>query len=328
MRICKVCLMVAVLGFLLMLASCSGGEVSKDDTETFLAGLTTMFAGAMMDESTQIITDFQSSGPPGPDLDEFTDILGSASTAKLRNPDPYGLDTLYGTWRYNIGTDEWYLFAADDPANAILFEWSFLDSLSVAHAAKIRIDSLEFYEDSLPTNIWAGVILDDELLAWLKLEAGYLSLEEVNEVSLIYEVVGQLQVGISMSSAAAIDTIFDGTVSLWAIDRTSNNYRVDLDITVTDNYPEEIVLSDSDGWRMAVEISGVDDTDVVDYVEYERRSISGEITKDGNHAADISGYVWEPDDGTHTSEIVITFSDGTVGDLEDFLAEGYMEALE
>ncbi len=328
MRIGKVCLMGAMLGLLLMLASCSGGEVSRDDTETFLAGLTTMFAGAMMDESTQIINDFQSSAPPGPDLDEYTDILSSASTAKLRNPDPYGLDTLCGTWHL-YAIQGWQHIDLNNPADAILFEWEYVDTAMNPHDAYVLIDSLAFYEDSLPTSLWAGVGMDDDLIAWLKIEAGYLSLEEVNEVSLVYEVVGQLQVGISMSSAAAIDTIFDGTVSLWAIDRTSNNYRVDLDITVTDNYPEEIVLSDSDGWRMAVEISGVDDTDVVDYVEYERRSISGEITKDGNHAADISGHIWEPDDGyEHTTEIVITFSNGEVGNLEDYLAEGYMEALE
>jgi len=160
--------------------------------------------------------------------------------------------------------------------------------------------------------------MDGGLLAWLKLEAGYLSLEEINEVSLTYEIVKQLQVGISLSSATAIDTIFVGTLSLWAINLT-NNYRVDLDVAVAEDYPEEIVLTDSDGWRMEVTFSDVVETDIVEDVEYERRNVSGEITKDGNPAADISGYVWEPDDGTHTSEIVITFSDDTEGDLANYL---------
>ncbi len=312
------------MGLLLMLVSCSSGEVSRNDTEAFLAGLTTMFANAMMDESTGIITDFQSSEPPGPDLDEYTEILGAASTEKLRNPDPYGLDSLYGTWHL-YAIQGWQHIDENNPANAILFEWEYVDTAMNPHDAYVRLDSLDFYQDSLPTGIWAGVGMDGSLIAWLKLEAAYLSLEEVNEVSLVYEVVGQLQVGISLSSATAIDTVFEGTMSLWAINRT-NGYEVDLDITVTDNYPEEIVLSDSDGWEMDANISGVEETDIVDYVEYEKRSVSGEITKDGNHAADISGYVWEPDDDTHTSEIVITFSDGTEGDLEDFLAAGYMAA--
>ncbi len=199
-----------------------------------------------------------------------------------------------------------------------MFEWTYLDTAYVEHDAYIRLDSLTFYQDSLPTKLWAGVGMDGGLLAWLKLEAGYLSLEEINEVSLTYEIVKQLQVGISLSSATAIDTIFVGTLSLWAINLT-NNYRVDLDVAVAEDYPEEIVLTDSDGWRMEVTFSDVVETDIVEDVEYERRNVSGEITKDGNPAADISGYVWEPDDGTHTSEIVITFSDDTEGDLANYL---------
>ncbi len=318
MKHCKICLVV--MGLLLMLVSCSSGEVTRTDTESFLAGLTTMFAEAATDESSLVLMDFDATGPPGPEIPElmsFTQI-GSGSTEKLRNPDPYGLDTLYGTWRY-YPAQGWMLFSPNDPANAVLFEWTYLDTLYVEHDAYIRLDSLTFYEDSLPTKLWAGVGMDGSLLAWMKLEAGYLSLEEVNEISLTYEIVNILQVGISLSSATAIDTIFVGTVSFWAINLT-NDYRVDLDITVDEDYPEEIVLSDSDGWRMEVAFSEVVETDSDEYEVYERRNVSGEITKDGNHAADISGYVWEPDDGyEHTSEIVITFSDDTDGDLANYI---------
>ncbi|MBN1694484.1 hypothetical protein JW879_03675 [candidate division WOR-3 bacterium] len=320
MRICKVCAMVAVLGLLLMLSSCSGGEVTKNDTETFLAGLSTMFAEAAMDESSQVINDFMATEPPGPELPELMSFTGMslASAEKLRNPDPYGLDTLYGTWGY-YPAQGWVLISPNNPANAVLFEWEYLDTAYVEHDVYMRLDSLNFYQDSLPTKLWAGVGMDGSLLAWLKLEAGYLSLDEVNEVSLVYEVVNQLQVGISLSSATAIDTIFVGTVSLWAINLT-NDYRVDLDITVDEDFPEEIVLSDSEGWRMEVNFSDVVETDSDEYDEYERRNVSGEITSDGNHAADISGYVWEPDDGDeHSSEIVITFSDDTEGDLADYI---------
>ena len=319
MKPCKVYL--ALMGLLLMLISCSKADVSKTDTEAFLAGLSTMVGQAMMDESTQVLNEFQLTDPPDPGITSYIEILGEGSTEKLRNPDPYGLDTLYGTWRHYPGQG-WRLFSENDPANAILFEWTFYDDSAMAeHDAYIRIDSLSFYEDSLPTSVWVGIGMDDQLLAWLKLEAAYLSLDEINEVSLIYEIVNHMQVGISMTSDVAIDTVFVGTVSLWAIDRTSNNYRVDLDITVAEDYPEEIELSDSDGWRMIVEFSDVVETDVVDYVEYERRNVSGEITKDGGHAADIDGFVWEPDDGgEHMSEITITFSDDTEGDLEDYLA--------
>jgi len=319
MKPCKVCL--ALMGLLLMFVSCSSGEVTKSDTEAFLAGLNTMVGEAMMDESTQIIADFQAINPLAPGITSYIEILGGGPTEKLRNPDPYGLDTLYGTWRFDVGEDDWYLYDSEDPANAILFEWSYLDTASDPHVAEILIDSLGFYQDSMPTDLWAGIYSDDELLAWLKLEAAYISLDEINEVSLVYEIVDYLQVGISMTSDVAIDTAFSGTVSFWVIDRTSNNYRVDLEVTAANDEPEEIVLSDSDGWRMEINFSDVVETDTVDYTVYEKIEVSGEITKNGNHAADIDGYVWEPDDGgEHTSVITITFSDGTEGNLEDYFA--------
>jgi hypothetical protein len=319
MKVWKICLTIVGLGLLFMLASCSK-EVTKDDTEGFLASLTTMFTEAMTNESNQVLSDFISNSPPGLELGSYVSLLGVADLdeGKLRDlRTPYGIDTLYGTWRYNVGTDEWYLYSPGDPENAILFEWAFLDSASVAHAAEILIDSLEFYEDSLPTNIWAGISLDDALLAWLKLEATYLSLEEVSAVSLTYEIVGYYQVGVSISSPTAIDSNFVGTVHLWVIDRTSNNYRVDLTVTRNADDSGELVLEDSDGWEMDLNVS----EDVSTEPDYERRNISGEITEDGNHAADISGYIWDPDDGEdHATSITITFSDGTEGDLEDYLA--------
>ena len=319
MKPCKVCL--ALMGILLVLVSCSSGEVTKSDTEAFLAGLTTMVGEAMMDESTMIINDFQATNPPDPGITSYIEMLGEGSTEKLRNPDPYGLDTLYGTWRY-YPAQGWRLFNENDPANAVLFEWTYLDTSYEEHDAYIRLDSLEFYQDSMPTSIWAGIGMDGGWLAWLKLEAAYLSLDEMNEVSLIYEIVSQMQVGISITSTVNIDEgPVDGTVSLWVIDRTSNDYRVDLDITVSEEYPEEIELSDSDGWRMDILFSDVVETDTVDYTVYEKIEVTGEITKSGDHAADIDGFVWEPDDGgEHTSEITITFSDGTEGNLEDYLA--------
>lgn len=314
MKLWKVCSLVAGLGLLLILASCSSGAVSRNDTEAFLVGLTMMFGQAMMDEASQVLLDFEESEPPGPELMNYTEILGKAPTGKLRNPDPFGLDTIYGTWDY-VDIQGWVHIDPNNPASAILFTWDYLDTAMVQHDAELLIDSLEFYADTLPTNVWMGISLDDALIAWLKLEAEYLSLEEVNEVSLIYEIVNHFQIGISISSAAAIDTIFTGTVSLWAIDRTNNNYRIDLVITLDESYPERIVLSDSRRWEMDVTISDVVETDG----EFERRDVSGEITRNGAHAAEISGYIWDPEDASHTSEIVITFSDDTEGDLGNYL---------
>jgi len=318
MKPCKVCL--ALMGLLLMFVSCSSGEVTKSDTEAFLSGLNTMVFEAMSDQSTMIITDFQAYAPPiDAILSDYVEILEDASTGKLRNPDPYGLDTLYGTYHLYMG--DWICTDSLNPADAILFEWENFDT--VEYEAFIRVDSLDFYEgitDTLPTSIWVGIGMDGALLAWLKFEAEYVSGDVVSSVSLIYEIVDYLQVGIAMTSDVDIDTSFTGTVSLWA-ENLTNDYKVDLDVTVDDDYPEEIELSDSYGWDMDILFLDIVETDTVDYTVYEKIEVEGEITKNGNHAADIDGYVWEPEDTlAHMSEITVTFSNGTDGDLEDYLA--------
>jgi hypothetical protein len=304
-----------------MLASCST-DVSRDATEGFLSELSMTLVSAMSQESSMILDDFNESSPPGPELPEIpilSDYLPMPGTElgveKLRAlREPYGIDSLYGTWRYNVLTDEWYLYDPGNPANAILFEWAYLDTASVAHAAEILIDSLEFYQDSLPENIWIGIKIDDEptWLAWIKLEATYVSLEQVSMVSLIYEIVGYFQVGATISSPTAIDSNFVGEVHLWVIDRTNRNYRVDLTVTVNDSTSAtyvELVLEDSHDWRMEVDISEVVETDG----EFERRDVSGEITRSGTHAAYIDGEIWDPEDETHRTVITITYSDGSVG---------------
>lgn len=307
------------MGLLFLLVSCSS-EVTKSETESFLAGLSTMMGQAMMDESTQIINDFQAKQPPDPGITSYIEILGDVSVEKLRNPDPFGLDTLYGTWRYDAGTYEWYLHAPGDPANAIIFEWAYLDTASVAHTAEIRIDSLDFYQDSLPAKAWAGVSSDNNLLAWLRLEAEYSSDTTITDAQLVYEIVDVMQVGVSLSSTTNINQGPEGTINLWIIDRTTDDYRIDLVISGGEDGPENLVLSDSDGWEMDVNF------DVVVVGEYERVDVSGEITKDGNHAADIEGVIWEPEDETHMTEITVIFSDGTENSLFSYLPEESFES--
>jgi hypothetical protein len=303
-----------------MLASCST-DVSRDATEGFLSELSMTLVSAMSQESSMILDDFNESSPPGPELPEIpilSDYLPMPGTElgveKLRAlREPYGIDSLYGTWHlYPI--QGWMHIDMNNPANAILFEWDYVDTNMVQHEANILIDSLEFYQDSLPENIWIGIKIDDEptWLAWIKLEATYVSLEQVSMVSLVYEIVGYFQVGATISSPTAIDSNFVGEVHLWAIDRTHGNYRVDLTVTVNDSTSAtyvELVLEDSHDWRMEVDISEVVETDG----EFERRDVSGEITRSGTHAAYIDGEIWDPEDETHSTVITITYSDGSVG---------------
>jgi len=332
MRFLKVCSTVVGLGLLLILASCTDTSTSRNDTEDFIGGAQMMFANAAMSESSMMLQDFSDSDPPAPELSSVGSL--EASTQNLRAlRDPFGIDTLYGTWRFYPGP-EWRLFDPDDPANAILFQWDYLDTANIEHDAELLIDSLEFYEgaaDTLPTNIWIGLNLDGDDIAWIKLGAHYISADEADSAYLIYEIIDYYQIGVSVATAfdvADIDSSlidsadFIGTVRLWAINRDTD-YRIDYSITRYVDDSGRLVLEDSRDWRMVVDVSVVVEEDEGD----QRRDVEGEITHNGEHAAYIEGYVWEPDDGNHGDMITIIFSDDTEGDYTyvSGLFEGLLE---
>lgn len=320
MKLCKLCLLG--MGLLLLLVSCtSGGEVSRDDTETFITGLQMMFYNAGTSESSLVLQDFGESDPPGPGLSSALSLEGTQENLRALR-DPLGLDSLYGTWDLDTIADEWVHVDPNNPANAILFTWVYIDSLGYDHDARLRIDSLEFYggtTDTLPTKIWVGVGLDGFELAWLKFGAHYPSEDEADSVSLVYRIVNFYEMGISITTLVDLDfeidsTLLDsvdfvGTVHMWS-ENLVTDYRVDLSVTRYANDSGRLTLGDSRGWDMIINVSEDVSTDPA----YERRDVDGEITRNGDHAASIEGVIWDPEDATHTSEVIIVFSDDTEGD--------------
>ncbi len=320
MRFLKVCSTVVGLGLLLILTSCSEKETTRDDTENFIVDLQSVFANAYMSESSQILESFSESEPPGPSLSSTGSL--EASTQNLRAlRAPFGIDTLYGTWDY-VDIQGWVHVDPDDPENAVLFTWTYLDTAMDDHEAEVLIDSLEFYEgtaDTLPTSIWIGINSDDNDIAWIKFGAHYVSDEQADSVSLVYRIINYFEFGASITTNVDVDVEIDttfldsldfvGTVHLWA-ENLETDYGVDYRFTRNANDTWQFVFADSRDWRMVVNLSQVVETDGED----ERRDVTGEITHNGEHAADIEGYIWAPDDGNHGDMITIIFSDDTEGD--------------
>jgi hypothetical protein len=79
-----------------------------------------------------------------------------------------------------------------------------------------------------------------------------------------------------------------------------------------------VELEDSDDWEMELNVSEVVEVDVVDYTEYERRDIEGEITHGGEVEATIEGFAWDPEDEDHPTTITIIFSDDTEEDFQQY----------
>jgi hypothetical protein len=323
MRFLKICLLVVSLGLLLTLVSCSSDEATPDDTKAFLNGLNSMMMSAYMSEASQAMQSFGNSNPPGPSI-VFNEDVGTPAENLRKMRDPMGLDTLYGTWDY-IDFTGWVHTDPDNPANAILFTWEYLDSAGIEHDAELLVDSLEFYEatdDTLPTNIWIGLASDGDDLAWIKFSAHYVSADVADEASLVYEIVNYFQIGATITSDVAVDTTlldsmdFVGTVHLW-IEDLQTDYRVDYRATRYEDDSGLLVLEDSDDWEMELNVSEVVEYGG-EYDEYEKREVDGEITYNGDLVATIEGYIWNPEGEDYVSEVTLIFSDDTEDDFMDY----------
>ncbi len=336
MRLWKICSVGLGLGLLLILASCSkNNDVSRDDTEEFLFGLQMMFANAYMSESSQVLESFEESDPPGPSFSSMASLEGTHENLRALR-DPFGLDSLYGTWDLDTTVPEWVHVDPNNPANAILFTWPYVDSAGYVHDARLRIDSLEFYggvTDTLPTKVWIGVGLDGFNLAWLKFGAHYISEDEADSVTLIYRIINFYEMGASVTTAVDVMTEIDstyidsvdfvGTVRLWA-ENLVTGYGVDFTVTRYANDSGRLTLGDSNGWDLVMDVSAPDATS---YPGYERRVVDGEITHDGEHAASIEGVLWDPEDATHVSRVIIIFSDDSQVDYTSVI-ESFMSLLD
>ncbi len=324
MRFLKVCLLIASLGLLLTLVSCSSEEATPADTKTFLSGLNSMMMNAYMSEASQALESFGNSDPPGPAIMFNEDIKAPAENLRKMR-DPLGLDTLYGTWDY-IDFQGWTHVDPDDPANAILFTWEYVDSSDYQHDAELLIDSLEFYEtaeDTLPANIWIGLDSDGDDIAWIKFSAHYTSADVADEASLVYEIVNYFQIGATITSEVDVDTTlldsmdFDGTVHLWA-ENLQTDYKIDYYLTGDGDDNWFLELEDSDGWEMELTVYEPDEFDIVQGDRFERRDVEGEIRHNDELAATIEGYIWDPEDDDHESDVVIIFSDDTEEDFQQY----------
>jgi hypothetical protein len=318
------------MGLLLLLTSCDTGPPSRDTTEEFITGVQVMFLNAGLSESSMVLQNFNESNPPGYNFSSAVSLEGTHENLRALR-DPFGLDSIYGTWNYQ--NFNWVHTDPADPADAILFTWIYTDTADYNHDARLRVDSLEFYEDTLPTKIWVGLGLDGFELAWLKFAANYISEEEADSVTLIYHIVNFFEMGASVATLVDVDpaidstyldsTDFVGTVHLWA-DNLVTNYGVDFTVTRYANDSGRLTLEDSNGWDLIMDVSAPDATS---YPGYERRVVEGAITRHGEHAASIEGILWDPEDTEHTSMVIVIFSDDTEGDYT-YLGEAFEDLIE
>lgn len=322
MRLRKTAILGAFLA-LFILTSCTSEE-SKENTQSFMSGVSQTAMEASQTDGGALLNDFQSKNPP-----ISTGAIKATKAEEVRSLvktefDSAGVDSLYGTWKY-YAAQGWVQTNDTLPESAIRFEWTYWDdSLMTERDAYLLMDSIYFYQDSMPENIRVSLGFietgGDNEVAWMSLSAEYQSADVITYLEYKFEIVNEFQIGASISSDVNIEDEeeFVGEVKFWVIDRTNNDYRIDLTLRRNQDDTGKFILEDSDGWKIDTDISAIVEVDTVSATVFEKREVDGQITKSGNHAADITGYVWEPEDTNHQSSITIIYPDGTEEDFEKY----------
>ncbi len=312
---------------LLVLAACSllPQKVSVDDTKAFLNDFersvnnpTAQYDGENTTLTTAASQDFFNKGGTS----KGTILFPSISFNRIFNPivkaPQFFFNFGYGTYEYDASAYDFVLTDPDNPANGYLFKWIFIDSTNTSHNMSLLFDSLIYYSgdpnQSTPTKLYISLSGDNKDLMWLKINAQYTTISHwnYNEYTPI-----SLQAHLEITNEVALELDYVGHESG---DTTVlvDSLRTRIDDIINDDWVEYTVKMNSDstlkfteetkkGWFLTLTTQ---ETEIVDQ-HYEKTDFTGELLYKKVHAADISGYTYNPEDATHISIMIATFPDGS-----------------
>lgn len=317
---------VIVVG-LVVSFSCKKQEISKDETVSFLTGINQTGTDLINTTTFNTLADFLSKNPPIGIAKKKVTFKGHSIELpyKLQAKEVKGgIEDLYGTWEWQ--DTGWVHIDPNNPQAGILFRWNYIDTSGI-HTAELLMDSIQFEvinTDTLPTRLHIALFLDGNKIAEFSYTASFTSNGNYNYLKVVVSLTGYGQVGFEFKNPVWRENGYGDyelaafTARIWIINYTNHNYRVDLTITKNEDDSGTITFTDSDGWKLVVNVSEPQRV-VENGIEYKKYNISGEITKDGRHAADIQGTVWDPSDDTHISTIYVIFTDGSREPLQNYI---------
>ncbi|MDI6699824.1 MAG: hypothetical protein QME48_01120 [bacterium] len=313
--------------FSLILTSCFllPQEVSIDDTKTFLNDFensindpTSQYNGENTTMTMAATQDFFNKGGTS----KGTLLFPSLSFRNLFKPEvktPKLLfDFNYGTYEYDSTAYDFILTDDSSPANGYLFKWVFVDSLGTDYNMELLFDSLQYYSgdpyQSTPTKLYVALKANSSNLMWLKINAIYTTIsgydydeyqptslqthfEVSNEVAFELDYVGHE----SGDTIVIIDSLRAKVEDILNDDWNEYTVRMNSDTTV------DFTMENKEGWFMAINAQQPVQVDST----YSKLDFTGELKYKDVHAADLSGYIWEPEDVNHLSIMVATFPDGS-----------------
>ena len=310
-------------------------DVDPTDTQEFLDGFEenggVEFEGENTDLSMAAAGDFFGKGGTAANYlipFGFMKLDGSTDTKLLF---PFA----YGTYEVNTLTDSFDLVDASTPANGYLYKWSFVDpSTDEEHDVELLFDSLTYYsgdpDDETPTRLYICMEIDGINILFINYHAEYTTEDGMflpTDLTLTWGIEDEFNITVGFACYYEDDAYGDlipviEEANLRLEDEIADEW-VEYTITSTGDETGNIVVEYSDGWKIDVD---TEEPETVigefegnpDY-EYEMIAFAGELTENGNHAADLEGEIWAPESLTNSdyqSYMIAIFPDGTEYNLD------------
>lgn len=309
---------------LVLITACKKAEITRDETASFLTSVNNLGSDLMQTQTFGVLYDFMSKNPPiGLGKKSFK-YKGHEYSLPLKietRAAKSGIEDFYGTWEWQ--DTGWVHINPAYPPDGILFQWTFYDTTMTAHQAKVLIDSVETYvygSDTLPQRLHIAIYLDNTKIADFSFNAQYNTQGQITYLKIVLTIPGEYQIGMEAKNIQydSNGDLTGITLHFWIINYKNHNFRTDFTITIRSDESMTITYIDSDDWKVVLNFSAPVEV-IENSVRYEKVTLTGEITKDGQHAADLRGTIWSPSDATHVTEITIIFNDGTEEPLSNYI---------
>lgn len=322
--ILKISIVVALLGLISLSTSCKKPDIEKDETAAFLTSLNNLGTDLTQQEAFNVLNDFASKNPPLYLEAKKVRYNGKEYKIPLKiEPKGIkgGIEDLYGTWEWQ--DTGWVHVDPSNPPDGIFFRWTYYNTQYQPHIAGVLIDSISTIvigEDTLPQKIHVALFLDNNKIAEFSLTINYNNYEQITYLKLVFTIINEFQIGLEVKNLQYNQDgdLIAATFNLWIINYRNHNFRQDITLTIRSDQSFSIIYTDSDDWKVTLNVSAPTEINE-NYFVYRKRTVSGEITKDKRHAADITGTIWEPEDENHKTEIFVIFSDGSREPLSNYI---------
>ena len=338
MKRTQIILMAVLLIFVFSISSCFllPQDVTQTEIEDFLDTFEDDVNAGVNDiegENTELAmaaaTDFFSKGGTAADyLIPFNLMNGDMDTKLL-------LDTVYGTYEYDSTSYNFILTDDSYPTDGYLFIWSFIDTSidNEEHSVELLFDRITYYagdpDEETPNTVDITLSIDDTELVYITFDAEFTT--ETDEfgydeyvpidLSVTWGITDEYNITIGYEGHTEDDPIDDYVLVVdeanFRVEDEINDEWVEYTITSTGDETVNLVVEYDTGWKIDID---TEDPEYVDgpyggqTIEYTKIEFTGELTKDGVHAADLEGVIWDPNNllnPAYKSYMIAVFEDGS-----------------